>query len=301
MYSWKLFAQTMLGNELYRNPVYLRELKHVPIWYRLARNVTLPDMFQTGIGVTVVLVWGIAVLFVGNLLFFFVPPLILLMFMTALTVGPLIVEERVKYSWETLLMIPVGLDVVLIGKIAGALWWTRHLISIVIALVFMTSAGVGFISLVLIPVGLPIAANFQQIFLCGSLILLPLLSCTIFILDRVQQYMLIVASALSAGTLSSSVRGAFTSASVAAILVWMLEVLVAGTLLALRPGAALMLSKARLLLLMTTGPTVSFVIDLPIDVAALYLVIIWCMREISFRVLWRVSMRSAGFDATISG
>ncbi len=133
------------------------------------------------------------------------------------------------------------------------------------------------------------------------MILLPLLSCAIFILDRAQQYMLVVASALSAGTLSSSVRGAFTSASTAALLVWMLEVLVAGTLLALRPGADLVLSKSRLLLLMTTGPTVSFVIDLPIDIAALYLVLVWCMREIAFRVLWRVSMRSAGFDATISG
>jgi len=290
----------VLANELYQNPVYLRELKHVPIWYRLARGITLPDTFQTGIGVAVVLAWGIGVLFVGNLLFFFVPPLTLLMFVTALTVGPLVVEERVKFSWETLLMIPAGLDTVLVGKIAGALWWTRHLISIVTALVFMTSAGVGFISLVLIPLGLPLAASLEQIFLCGALIFLPLVSCAIFIFDRVQQYMVIVASALSAGTLSSSVREAFTSASAAAVLAWMMEMLVSGVLLALQPGTAPLLSKSRLLLLMTTGPTVSFVIDLPMNVAALYLIMVWCMREIAFRVLWNISVRSARLDASSS-
>lgn len=300
MYSWKLFTQTVLTNELFQNPVYLRELKHVPIWFRLARDITLPDMFQTGIGVAVVLVWGIAVLFVGNLLFFFVPPLVLLLFVTALTVGPLVVEERVKSSWETLLMIPFEMDVVLVGKIAGALWWTRHLISIVTALVFMTSAGVAFISLVLIPIGVPLAANFQQIFLCGSLILLPLLSCAIFLLDRIQQYMLIVASALAAGSFSSSVRTAFMSATVAALLVWMLEVLISGTLLALQPGTVMVWNKSKLLLLLTTGPTIGFVIDLPLHLAALYLIMIWAMREIAFRVLWRVSMRGARFDANLS-
>lgn len=292
MISWRLFSRTIIANDTFDDPVYLREVKHHPVWYRVAQRITLPDDIRAALMIVGGLMWAIVVLYVGNLLVFLFPPLILFMFSIVLLVGPLIAEERAKRSWETLLTVPSAVDELLLSKVSGALWWTRHSMFAMTALLTVIAAGVAFVSLGLIPVDARMIDEGSEFFLCGAVIVFPALSFTVFLVERIQYYALMVVAALAAGSGASSVRTASAAASIAVFTLWIVECVTFWLLLAWQPGA-MFWYKTRVLSLATAGPIVSFVVELNTSAALLYTLATLLVRELVIGILWRVAVRHA--------
>lgn len=232
--------------------------------------------------------------FVGNALFLFVPPLAVFTLTLALSVGPVVVEERTKSSWELLLTIPYDMQSILLGKVSGALWHTRHLTYAMGILLMCISAGVGSISLILIPLGMttPSSGRFELL-LCGALFVLPVLGSLLFIVDRMQQYALMAVAALASSTRLSSIRAALSAATAAVLLIWAFEVVMTETILVLDQGGNWQPNATSIVLAATLGPVVSYSAEMSLAHAALYAVSTLLLREVLIHGLWWWALHSA--------
>ena len=219
--------------------------------------------------------------------------LLLLAFITSAALGPIVVEERTKRRWDVLLATPVGVESVLLGKVGGALWWIRYLIIGMGALLALLAAGIGFISLVLIPTGLTTLEDLPIFFLCGAALALPIASAIVFVIDRIQQYLLMVVAALTASASATSMRAAFATSAAAVLFVWVAEFTLAGILLALQVGATKLSDITYMLALAVLGPMVGYIIDMDLIHAVLYAAGTLLLREILIDTLWRWSLRKA--------
>lgn len=292
MISWKLFTHVLVAWDAYNNPVFIREAEHPPVWHMFVQRLVLMPGFRTGMTGTGVFLWLVGTLYVNNLLFFLLPPLIVLIFTTSLTLGPLVATERVRRSWEPLLTIPIGIEMVLMGKVGGALWWIRHLLFFMAALMVAISSGVGFINLVLLPTGAARSSEWAEFILCGGVLLLPIIGGAVFLIDRAQQYLLMVTAALTAGTLATSVRTALSNATTAVLLVWFFETAL-GIALSLQFGAGEIPNRTYMLALITLGPTVSYILEMnPVKTVG-YTLITLVGRELLINLLWWLALRFA--------
>lgn len=290
MYTWKLLVHVLLGWSIYENTVFVRDSSHDPIWYGVLRRIVA---FRNTLMMASILVWIILVLFFGNLLIFFIPPLIFFMLVTALTLAPIVVEERAKLSWEALLTIPYDMETILLGKTSGALWHIRYLIYAMGALLFCISAGVGFISLTLIPVEATRTGARYEIALCGLLLIVPVMGSILFIVDRVQQYLLMVTAALASSTSTPSVRSALSMAPAAVLLIWFAEIAGTEVLLTLARGGIPELSAAHFLSIATLGPVVSYIVEMDLGNAILCIFGTLLVREMLMGLLWHWALRQA--------
>src|SRR5690606_12261216 len=104
MNSWRLFTSGIVFWDTDENPIFLREADHEPAWYKAAKRVRrIPPL---AIVAGPFLVWFILILIFENALVFLLLPRFLLVAATSLTLAPIVVSERVKSSWETLLVAP---------------------------------------------------------------------------------------------------------------------------------------------------------------------------------------------------
>lgn len=292
MVGWKLFSRLLLGRGAYDNPLYVHEARYSPFWYEVVRRVLLASGFRAVLLAAGAIGYVLAVLYVNNLLFFLVPLLLGLALSTGLTIGPLVAKERVNQRWELLLTTPGGVENVLLGKVGGALWWLRRLLLVVTAAMLLAAGAVGVLSLIFIPAGPIRTGELPVVVLCGVLVVLPLASGMLFLIDRLHQYLLMIAAAVAAGTPAGTVRGALSNASGAILLVWVLEIVVAGSLLALQTGGVVG-SGNTLLTLITLGPIASYILELDLTHAILYALITLAARELLITLVWRWSVRRA--------
>lgn len=292
MQSWKLFTQIVIAQHAHYNPIFLRETSHLPVWYvktwRYAFSSYLRFMFIAA----VILLYVVSILFVNNLLFLFIPPLILLLLTTCLTLGPLVPEERVKQSWELLGALPDGVEAVLMGKAGGALWWMRRLMLGIVILQAVMAAGIGLLSLTLIPTSMARNNASAEFFLCGMVLIMPAISILLFAFDRAQQYVLMVTAILVASTSSPSVRVGLSNALVAVLGVWFAEVLGVIGLFALQTGP-IPLSRTSLLAFVALGPMGNFSLRMDLLSAVLNTVLVFLLRELAVSILWRWAVRQA--------
>jgi hypothetical protein len=293
MYSWKLFKYVIVAWNAEENPVFLREIQHYPVWYGFAQRIALWASVRAGIVMLGFLMWVIIVLYFNNLLFFLVPPLLFFISATGFTLAPIVAQERVQKSWEPLLTIPPTLDLILLGKVGGALWWTRRLMLMMGVIMLTLSIGAGFVSLILIPTGFVRNSDWGEFFLCGGIIVFPIVGSAIFLIDRIQQYLLLVTVVLVGVTATASIRRALSMASAAVLLVWLVEVVVTGVLMALQPGHQALLDGGRILSYATLGPVISYIMELSLSQAVLYIAGTLCVREFLIRCAWRWSVRQA--------
>lgn len=291
--SWKLFVHALVFWDAFENPVFLRDINRQPIWYGLARHFAAFPGLTLGLVGVLSLAWALVALYLGTLWVWLLLVLLLLVFMTSAALGPIVVEERAKGRWEVLLATPDGVESVLLGKVGGALWWIRYLIIALSALLALLAAGIGFISLVLIPTGLTTLDDLPIFFLCGAAVALPITSAVLFVIDRTQQYLLMVVAATAASASAASMRAAFATSAAAVLLVWVAEFVLAATLLALQAGATRLSDLTYMLALAALGPTVGYIIDMDLPHAVLYAAGTLLLRETLIDTLWRWSLRRA--------
>lgn len=294
MSSWKLFAHALAFWNAFENPVFLLEIKRQPIWYGLVRRLAAFPALTLGAVGALSLGWALVALYLGTLWIWLLLALLLLAAMTSAALGPIVVEERAKGRWDVLLTIPDGVEGVLLGKVGGALWWIRYLIIALAALMALLAVGVGFVSLVLIPTGLTTLENLPIFLLCGAAVALPVGSALVFIIDRTQQYLLVVTAAMTASTSASSMRAAFTNSAAAVLLVWVAEFVLAGVVLTLQAGVTRLSDMPYLLALAVLGPVAGYIVDMTLAQAVLYMAVTLALREILIDTLWRLSLRRAG-------
>lgn len=213
--------------------------------------------------------------------------------MAGFAVGPIIVEERAKQRRELLLATPISVEQALLGKVAAARWWIRYLINTLAAILLFLAAGIGMISLILISTNLDQIDDLPIFYLCGAALLLPIIAAAAFVVDRIQQYLVMVAAATAVSVPSSSMRTAFATAAAAVLVVWSTEFVFAGTLMALQAGATRLSDAPYMLALAALGPVVGYILELSLGHAALYAFGALVVREIVLNTLWRWSLRKA--------
>lgn len=293
MQSWKLFSRSNIARDAIDNPVYLREATCVPIWYDAAQRIARFPSLRSGVAAAGGLACILGTLYANNLLFLLVPPLALLLAATGLTLGPIIARERVSQNWPLLLVIPDGIEEVLLNKAAGALAWIRQPLLAMTVLLGGVAIGVGLTSLKLIPTGRGLTPDWPQTALCAALLILPTATAVLFIIDRAQQYVLMIAAALAASTTPASVPLAIFWASTAVLGAWLLEVVTTGLVLLAQPGGVDFTQSTTLLTLLTLGPLPSYILALDAGSVALYSGMTLVVRELLIGFLWRLAVRRA--------
>ncbi len=291
--SWKLFVHSLAFWDAFENPVFLRDINRQPVWYGLARRIAAFPGLTLGLVGALSFGWAVVSLYLGTLWVWLLLALLLLVVMTSAALGPIVVEERAKGRWDVLLATPSGVESVLLGKVGGALWWIRYLIIVMAALLALLAAGVGFVSLVLIPTSLTRLDQLPIFFLCGAALVLPIASGIAFVIDRTQQYLLMVVAATTASASSTSMRAAFASSTAAVLLVWIAEFVLAAALLALQVGATRLSDVTHMLAVAVLGPMVGYIVDMDLGHAVLYTAGTLLLREIAIDTLWRWSLRKA--------
>lgn len=292
MHTWRLFVYVFLGWGASDNAIFIRDAGRAPFW---RNGVQRMARFRTIWLLIGLFFWFIGILYVNNMLFLFVPPLFIFTMALALTLGPVVVEERTKLSWEPLLTVPYDMRAILLGKASGALWHIRTLTYAMGILLMCVSAGVGTISLLPIPDSIAQSSGWYQLGLCGALFILPVLGSLLFILDRMQQYALMAMAALASGTATPSIRAALSTATTVVLLIWVFEIAAAEVFLTLEQGGVWQLNYTRILSVATLGPTASYISQMDLSHAALFIAGTLLLREVLIGSLWRWTLRRAGF------
>lgn len=289
MYTW-MFVRVFLGWGASDNAIFMRDASRNPIW----RGVVQQAARFRLVWLLLALVLGIAgYLLVGTLLIFLVLPLVIFTLALALSLGPIIAEERSRLSWEPLLTVPYDMQAILLGKASGALWHIRLLTYAIGILLMCISAGVGTVGLTLIPDELTQANGWQGIGLYGVLLLAPIMSSLLFIWDRMQHYALLAVAALASGTAATSIRSALSTATSAVVLIWVVEIAATQIFLALEQGDGWRLDLTSVLSVATLGPVVSGISQMELRHAALFLGGILLLREVAIGSLWRWILQRA--------
>ena len=293
MQSWKLFSRINIARNAIDSPVYLREANCVPVWYDVAQRVGRFPSLRSGVAAGSGLACILGMLYVNNLLFLLIPPLAVLLVSTGLSLGAIVARERVSQNWPLMLVIPDGVEEVLLNKAAGALTWMRHLLLAMTILLGSVSIGVALSSLKLIPTGRGLTPDWPQAALCGAILILPTAAAILFIIDRAQQYVLMIAAALAASTSTASVPVAILGATTAVMGTWLLDVVTTGIVLLLQPGGVDFTSSTRFLTLTTLGPLPSYIMALDAGKVVLYCGLTLVVRELLIGLLWRLAVRRA--------
>ncbi len=293
MTSWKLFVHVLLAQNSYDNAIFMREVEQIPVWHDWLQRLGRTAGLKTGLLLGSAILWTISVLYVNNLLFVLIPLLLSFTLATGLSLGPLVPAEREKQRWEILLSVPAGAEMILMGKMGGALWRMRHFMFIMTMLLIMVALGVGAISsLVLLPIERA-KAGWSELTLCGVMFLLMLLGSAVFIVDRVQQYLLIITAGIAGGTSATNSRTALLAAGGAALFAWFFEIGATGTIMLLQHKEAILLERGQILSWATLGPMVSYILRLDRGWAVVYIVVTLLVRELLIGSLWRWTLHHA--------
>ncbi len=287
MYTWTLFVYVFLGWGASDNAIFIRDASREPIWRTVLRQNARLRTVWLMIGL---FFWFIGILYFHNLLFFFVPPLVIFTLALALSLGPVVVEERTKWSWVPLLTIPYDMRTILLGKASGALWHIRALTYALGILLMCVSAGVGLSGVRLIPDSMTRTSGWYGVLTYSIVLITPILCSLLFILDRMQQYALMAVAALASGTTAPSTRVALSNAITVVLLIWLVEIAITEAFLTLEQGR---LNYASILSVATLGPLVSYMSHMDLGHAALFIVGTLLLREVLISSLWRWTLHRA--------
>jgi hypothetical protein len=296
MNSLKLLRQLMIFWHAVENPLFVRETNHAPVWYRVYKRLAQATGVSLVVGGLVCYLSIVLVFLLNNILILFIPVLMFWMVLTSLTLAPIVVGERERQTWETLRTTPLDTETILIGKAGGALWWQRDVLRAMIALLLVFAAGIGLLSLILVPTSEQYA-HFSDLLLCGSALVIPMIVAAAFVADRAQQFALMVAGVLATSASAHSNRVALASAIVVSFLLWLVDIGVAGLLLAVQPGRTSLTVETNWTVLATLGPVADYLVEqLPLERMALYVAATLLIREAMVRLLWGWTIRRAQGD-----
>lgn len=293
MTSWKILRHLIIFWSAADNPVFLRETQRPPIWHNYYARLSQTTGLALMLGGLSCYMLTLLVFFLQNLLILLVPLLGFWLLLTGLTLAPAVVGERERYTWETLRTTPLEMPAILLGKAGGALWWERDMLRVMIGALILFAAGVGLVSLVLVPTNEAGTLQIPSSLICLAALILPIVMAVTFIVDRAQYFVLIVVSMLAASASTRSTRGALAGATVTTLIIWMVDIGVAGTVLALQPGRATLTVETDWLVLVTLGPVASYMTELDIGPMFATIGLTLVARELLIRAIWQLTVQRA--------
>lgn len=294
MSSWMLLRALIGSSTDTDNPLFDRAIRHAPGWYRFARRLAQATGLVLAISALGCYLSVLLTFYFKNALVLIAPVLLGWLLLVAISLGPVVVEERERRTWETLRAVPLPIEALLLGKAGGALWWLRDLTRIMAGLLVVVAIGVGLVSLVLIPNTLGDDGNgLSAMMLCGGVIVLPLASAAVYIFDRAQHFALMAVAALTISAESRSARVAMSGAVVAMLVMWLADAGAAMVVLAVLPREMAGQNDLNLLSLALLGPTVGYLSAFALPYTLLAVSGTLAAREIAVRALWAWAVRAA--------
>lgn len=307
MISWRLFKHLVpfRKSSIENTPIFRRERACAPFWktshlprqvgrvgfrtimlvaaiYLLAL-VLAPDPVATAC-LSTILLWPLLLL----------PSLAIWPLPLGLALGPVVAREREQGTWHTLRIIPLDTEIILLSKTRAALQHLGLLVTLSrLTLIFaaLVSAIISLNALEYITRFHPSALSSSGV--CGMGIIIMAISAGWFLIDRAQQFVLMAIAALAVSTASPSTRTAVPGASSAALLVWLADVAVAVTLIAVDPAGGTVSLTTSMRLLAMLGPVAGYTGYLPPERSVFYLILTVICREIVVSLLWRWTVRTA--------
>jgi hypothetical protein len=292
MNSLELLRQLTVFWNAIENPLFVRETNHPPVWYRVYTRLARATGLSLVLGGLMCYLSIVLVFLLNNVLILVIPMLMFWMVLTSLTLAPVVVGERERHTWETLRTTPLNIESILLGKAGGALWWQRDVLRFMIGLLLLFAVGLGLVSLILVPtLGDP--EGVSSTLLCGSALVIPFFISLAFVADRAQQFALTVTGVLAISASVRSRRNALAEAVVVSLLLWLVDIGVAGVLLAIQPNRATLTAETNWTVLATLGPVAEYLSELPLGKVALYVAGTLVVREILVHILWRWTVYNA--------
>ncbi|WP_119070635.1 hypothetical protein [Aggregatilinea lenta] len=292
MYSWKLFQR--IKRDILNSPIYWHEVGYAPVWQgaaaRVARSATMRYVLAGTVGLTLIL----GTMTVNSPVFACLVPLVVLLVVTGLTLGPTIARERAHQTWILLQIMPSGVESVLLDKLVGALSWIQGLLVFMGMLLVVGALGTGLLSLLLLPTGRGLTPDLPDTVLCGWLLILPTATAALFVVDRVQQYMLAVIVALATSATTRSITAGLFWTTLAVVGTWVLEAAITVVVLLAQPGGTDLANRTLLLVIATFGPLPSYMLG--IDSAGRVVLLIAAtliVRDLLIGFMWRLAVRRA--------
>lgn len=227
------------------------------------------------------------------------PSLLLWALPLALALAPPVAREREARTWEVLRTTPLTTEEILLSKAQGALTSLRRALRPIwhAQLHILAALLVGAGATLLLSGGLlatdKVGMLTRQNPLCLGAPLVVVATLAAYLLDRVQQFVLMAVAALAASTAASSVRAA-TSAAIGAVLVtWGAEVAVGAAWLLAQPSAEVRDLALGLLASALLGPPLGYLMELSPGMVALAMLGTLGLRGLALRLLWRQAIRRA--------
>jgi hypothetical protein len=286
MTSWQLLRDLLGFWRATNNPIFWRTIQRPPVWYKIyqrAKEATGVMLVLGGLGCYSL---TLVIFLFNNLLILIAPLLIVWTLLIGMTLGPVIVHERIQGTWTLLRITPLDTHTLLLGKASGALWWLRDIVRAMTGLLWLVAIGVGLVSMILTPTYGGLFDNNDASLLCLAAFVVPVVCAGVYAADRAQQFALMVAVALGVSASARSVRMSLTGASAGTFGIWLLDVSLAASVVAVNPTHA-PISAGDWLALAILGPVVGYVAVLPLLHAALVIGATLLVREVAIRALWR--------------
>jgi len=295
MSSWKLLRGLLAFWSVVENPVFWRETFRPPMWHHLMQRMAQASgllLILAGLACYLTVLLALLV----DLLAVIMAVLVLWVLLLGLSVSPVIVRERERQTWETLRTTPLSTETIILGATAGALWWMRGPLRVMMIVVLLVSSVVGLGSFVLAPKTTNTdPGTIPGYVLCAMTLGLPLLMALFFLADRAQQFVVMILAALSASSSAHSVRTAVPAGMVAMLIVWALDVALAGLLLAGHEFGFRDVSQ-RVMALAIFGPTVAYLSEFSPERTVLYITLTLAIREVVVHGLWWRVVRAAAHE-----
>jgi len=292
MSSWMLFRQLTNFWNAIENPVFMREIQHEPLWQRYLSRALQSSGLTLTLGGLLCYLSLLVAFYADTLLILFVPLVLGWLLLLSLTLAPVVVREREQRTWHTLRTTPLDIEVIVLGKAAGALWWLRHLARGVMALTLIGAIMIGVGSLIFVSFESESLSDLPAPLVCGMTLLLPILSGSLFIADRAQYMMLVALSSLAVSARSSTVRMAAPAAVITALLITAVDTGIGLLIVTQHLPVSRSLIETEMLLLLF-GPIVVYLAELPFGVALVIALLTLLVREGVIWVAWRWTLRAA--------
>lgn len=242
----------------------------------------------------------------ANLLLMLAGPLVLLLPSLVLWVIPLglvfarvIVRERSAGNWELLRTTPFNTEELLLQKAGGALWRLRGLLSSlgnlqaqVLAAILLSLGMIEFLDTMNTLPESRFGGMDRSVLCIGGLFVL-LGIAGLFLLDRLQQLILMIVTALAMSASTRSMHMALTRTIAATFLVWLADVGAAVLALLAQPAGQVQDFGYSIAATVMMGPMAGYLIALPPLSLIVLVLATFVIREFAVHGLWRFALHGA--------
>jgi hypothetical protein len=307
--SWSLFRDLNVLRDSWLEdlPVCLREVDYPPVWRRLNHPLVggiplvvfllvMIYLIESGADAPAVICLNALACTLTPALIL-APSLVLWAVPLGMTLGPVVAREREHNSWDVLRVIPLDLEVLLLGKARGSLWWLRSALGNLRVVQALLAALVGLgVTVAVFNTGV-VEALTGAAELKGPLFVLALggiaYGVLIFLVDRTQALLVMMMATLAVSASTRTARAATSWAMVSGLSLWMAEIALVMGVLTVLPGANARYTVGSLIVMVAMGPVPALLIRLPLAGALAGIALILLARELLLRILWRYTLYAA--------